>query len=56
MALGRDVIYLLTEDGITGYNHGMEQVSEYERQGISMIHLAGTRLYYLTYNQICVLG
>ncbi|MCL2034578.1 MAG: DUF5711 family protein [Oscillospiraceae bacterium] len=56
VAFGKDVIYLLTEDGITGYDHQMQQVLAYERHGISRIHLIGTRLYYLTYSQICVLG
>ena len=56
IAFGKDIIYLLTEDGILSYDHEMQQISEYERHGISRIHLIGTRLYYLTYNQICVLG
>lgn len=55
LAFGADQIYVLTGSGLTGYDLDMKQISVLEQRGILNICLVGERLYYLTYNRICVL-
>lgn len=55
MALGKDSIYVLTVDGIGVYNLNLEPKSKLEQRNISQIHLAGSRLYYITPDEIRIL-
>lgn len=56
MALGRDSIYVLTPEGIYVYSLNFELKAKLGRKGISNIHLIGSRLYYLTTDEIRVLS
>lgn len=55
IALARDTVYVLTANGIELYTTGFEIKSRLELSGVSNIHLVGSRLYYITQNEIRVL-
>lgn len=48
-------IYVLDDGGISIYNHTMELQDRLDQRGISRIRLVGSRLYYCTQEEICVL-
>ena len=56
MALARDRVYLLTEDGIITYTYKMQLKSKHDERGIRVIHSIGSKLYYMTEEEILVLG
>lgn len=55
IALGKDTVYILKDNGIDLYSANLEIKSRLEQRGISNIHLVGSRLYYLTQEEIRVL-
>lgn len=56
MALAKDSVYALSSAGISVYNMDFELKYKLNKLGISNIHIAGTKLYYLTKDEIHALS
>lgn len=56
MVLGKDSVYVLSSAGIGVYDMELKLKSKLNKRNVSDIHLVGSRIYYLTLNEICALS
>lgn len=56
VALGGQVVYLLTAEGVKSYSHELERQNAWPAAGVTGIHLIGDTLYLFTQDEINVLS